>query len=133
MSILNKNDVQEGARKRRYTLEWARNRATKSIHTWSSRILDWEPDPLKHKCIQARPRRRRIDDINEMLVRRGVNTWRTALRDNAAGAGRGVPSVLDRLQGTTFELPAKDAEASTCCQLGGQPFSASNARLYLYL
>ena len=53
---------------RKQKLDWARKLATEENQTWASRILDWQPDPCKFGRLQARPRRRWVDDMIEIVL-----------------------------------------------------------------
>ena len=67
----------------RVKIEWARKLATEDRHTWAFRLLAWEPDPCNYKRAQARPRRRWLDDITDILERSNIKTqWHSALADH---------------------------------------------------
>ena len=79
---------------RRTKLEWARKLVTTDVNTWAFRALAWQPDPWKYQRPQARPRRRWLGDITEILDRIGVTMpWQAALGNDEVWS-----SVLNDLQ-----------------------------------
>ena len=74
-------------RHRQNKLEWAKKLVTTDHHTWASRALLWTHDRWKFHHAQARPRRRWLDDINDLVKQVGSNLlWDQALQDPATFA-----------------------------------------------